>query len=181
MIENLELIIMKNILGPIRNKVAESGLIVIEPESFLPQVEYAEFDIAEFLFKGLILREKDFRLGLKEYDWESVQEKVLLVFCSTDAIIPSWAYMLVSALASGNATEVFAGNKEEFENKFITRAIAELDLDQYKDERVMIKGCGKKIIPESAYVDLTAKLLTVVKSLFFGEPCSNVPIYKRKS
>jgi hypothetical protein len=172
---------MKEIFGPIRNKVAESGLIVVEPESFLPQVQYADFDIAEFLFKGLILREKDFRQALKDFDWESIRNKVLLVYCTTDAIIPSWAFMLLSAKAYGIAQEVFAGSRKKYQAKYLTRAITELDVDQYKDQRVMIKGCGKNPIPDSAYVDLTAKLLSVVKSLFFGEPCSNVPIYKKKS
>lgn len=172
---------MKDLLGPIKNRVAESGLIVVEPESFLPQVSYAEFDIAEFLFKGLILREKDFRQALKGYDWETLRNKVLLVHCSTDAIIPSWAYMLISARASNIAQEVFAGTKQEYQSKYLTRAIAEMDMKAYKDQRVMIKGCGKNPIPDSAYVDLTARLLSVVKSLFFGEPCSNVPIYKKKS
>ncbi len=161
------------------NRVANSGLITINPEDFLPSEEIIALDIAQFLFQGLILKEKDFRMALKEFDWGQYQNKVLTVHCSTDAIIPLWAFMLITVNASSHAHEVFLGTREDYITEKVNKAIRAIRTDEYEGKRVVIKGCGEKWVPSSAYLELTNKLQPVVQSLMYGEPCSTVPIFKR--
>lgn len=160
------------------NKVAQSGLVTLDPADFYPQGERVIYDIAANLFQGLILREKDFREFVKEHDWAQYTGKNIGIICSADAIVPAWAYMLLANRMAPYASEVVFGNEEVLETILFTKAIEKMDVEQYRDQRMVIKGCGD--VPVSAYVAITEKLTPVVKSLMFGEPCSTVPLYKRK-
>jgi len=165
---------------PIVNRVANSGIITLNLEDHFPEKEIIIFDIKDYLFKELILKEKDFRTALKEYDWESIQNKILLIDCSIDAIIPVWAYMLVGGYAAPFAAEIFQGTHSEYLKTHYSKAVEQLDIEDYKNQRIVIKGCSNKPVPPSAYTDLTNKLQPIVRSIMYGEPCSTVPIYKRK-
>ncbi|MDB5009292.1 MAG: hypothetical protein JWQ06_81 [Mucilaginibacter sp.] len=162
------------------NKVAQSGLISLDPADFHAQGERVIYDIAANLFQGLILREKDFREFVKLHDWSQYEGKNVGIICSADAIVPAWAYMLLANRLAPYALEVVFGNEEVLETVLFIKAIEKLDVEQYRDQRLVIKGCGDVDVPVSAYVALTKKLTPVVKSLMFGEPCSTVPLYKRK-
>lgn len=129
---------------------------------------------------GQILKEKDFREMVKTHDWSQYREKILCVFCSTDAIIPNWAFMLVTSMASPFTKEVFFGSPDQWINQQVLNHIEQLDLTPYTDQKLIIKGCSEQMaIGPDIYMALTGKLLPVVKSLMFGEPCSTVPVYKR--
>lgn len=164
----------------ITNRVEESGLITLDPAQFLSAQEQTSFDIKEHLFMGMILKEKDFREALEKTDWLQYQDKIVALHCSADAIIPMWAYMLVTSKLIGVAKAVYRGNPEEVTGRLLSENIRLMDANAYQDKRVVVKGCGDTPIPPEAYVEITAKLSPVVKSLMFGEPCSTVPIYKRK-
>ena len=164
---------------PLVNRVANSGIITINLEEFFPKEEFVVFDLKDYLFKELILKEKDFRTALKEFDWENLKGKILLIYCSNDAIIPVWAYMLVASYASPFAVDIFQGTQEEYLKKHYSQVITALDETTYDNQRIVIKGCSHKPVPPSAYADLTKKLQATVRSIMYGEPCSTVPIYKR--
>jgi len=161
------------------NRVAESGLITIKLEDYYPEQELVVFDIKDYLFKELILKEKDFRKALKEYDWESLKGKTLLVFCSSDAIIPVWSYMLVSAHATPFAKDIFQGTQDEYLKSHFAAFIDTINPTDYEQKRIVIKGCSDKPVPPSAYMDIMTKLQPVAQSVMYGEPCSTVPIFKR--
>lgn len=167
-------------MDEITNRVAESGLKTIDLEDFKPQGFRSEIDIKNLLFKGLVLRENEFRQFIKETDWESYKDHFVNITCSADAIVPNWAYMLIASKLSGIAKQVVFGSKKELETKLLLDAINSHDVDEYIDQRVIIKGCSDEAIAEEAYLNLTLKLTPLVKSLMFGEPCSAVPIYKKK-
>src|SRR5690606_4728899 len=131
-------------------------------------------------FKELILKEKDFREAMKGIDWSAYAGKQVAVFCSTDAILPMWAYMLVASLLRPHAAGVYAGTPETLRNELLRQNISAMDIQQYAGERVIIKGCGDKPLPADAFVAITTRLQPVVKSLMYGEPCSTVPVYKQK-
>lgn len=162
------------------NKVAQSGLVTLDPAQFYAPGERVVYDITDNLFHGLMLREKDFREFVKTHDWAQYEGKNVAVTCSADAIVPAWAYMLLANRLAPYAREVVFGDAEVLETVLFVKEIASLDVEQYRDQRLVIKGCGDTPIPVSAYVELTKKLTPVAKSLMFGEPCSTVPIYKRK-
>ncbi|RZA00241.1 MAG: DUF2480 family protein [Sphingobacteriaceae bacterium] len=162
------------------NKVAQSGLVTVDPAEFYPAGERVVYDIKDNLFQGLILREKDFREFVKEHDWQQYKDKYVAVTCTADAIVPAWAYMLLGNRIAPYAIEVVFGDLEVLETVLFIKAIAKMDPEKYRDQRLVIKGCGDIPVPVSAYVELTKKLTPVAKSLMFGEPCSTVPIYKRK-
>jgi hypothetical protein len=164
---------------PLVNRVASSGLITLKLEEFFPAVELAHFDLKDFLFMELILKEKDFRAALKEHNWEQYTGKVLLVYCSTDAIIPVWAYMLVAAYATPSAVDVFQGDREDYYRTYFLRQLDQLDVEQYRDQRLVIKGCSDHPVPPAAYLEITRLLQPLAKSIMFGEPCSTVPVYKQ--
>lgn len=164
---------------PLVNRVANSGLITLNLEEYFPSHKIVTFDIKDYLFKEFILKEKDFREALNDYDWSQCQGKVLLVRCSTDAIIPIWAYMLVAAAAAPFATDIFQGTQEDYYRSYFLRALEKLDMEQYQDKRLVIKGCSHRPVPPAAYLEVTRRLQPVVKSIMFGEPCSTVPVYKQ--
>ena len=164
----------------ILNKVAESALTTIDLEEYYPKGETAVFDLKDHLFMGLILKEKDFRAALQTYDWEQFRDKNVAITCSTDAIIPMWAYMLVATNLQPVAKEVVFGEEKNILSTLLLRNLAVIKGEDYADKRVVVKGCGEVTIPESAYVEITNKLRPYVKSIMYGEPCSTVPIFKRK-
>ena len=168
---------MENI---IINKVAESALTSLDLEEYYPKGETAVFDLKDHLFMGLILKEKDFRTALQTFDWEQFRNKNVAITCSVDAIIPMWAYMLVASYLNPVAKEVLFGEEKNILNTLLVRNISHIKGEEYTDKRVVVKGCGDVPIPEAAYVEITNKLRPFVKSLMYGEPCSTVPIYKRK-
>jgi len=160
------------------NKVAESGIITLDLTPFIPKDEVMTFDLKPFLFKEMILREKEYRASLQSHDWKQYEGKHVAVLCSADAIIPVWAYMLAASYLQPVSASVYYGSPEELTKQLIDRRINQIDLEEYRDKRVVIKGCGETPIPESAYLTVTQHLRPVVKSLMYGEPCSTVPIYK---
>lgn len=172
---------MMEIQESIVNKVAQSGLISIDPADFYPSGERLFYDIKDNLFQGLILREKDFREFIKEHNWESYSGKHVAIGCSVDAIVPTWAYMLLASRLAPYASTVVFGDLAMLETFLFERELNKLDIDKFRDERVVVKGCGEIPVPDSAYVTITTKLTGIVKSIMYGEPCSTVPIYKNKS
>ena len=164
----------------IENKVAQSGLIQLDLETIRIPGERIFFDIRPLLFMDLVLKEKDFRAFLGDHAWNQYQGKHVAISCSSDAIIPTWAYMLVSTQMSPFASTIVYGNLADLEKELFAKSLLVLNLDTYRDGRVVVKGCSKEAVPMDAYVKLTTLLQPIVKSLFFGEPCSTVPIYKKK-
>lgn len=167
-------------MDTIANKVAASGIMVLDPSDFLPEEEIVVFDLKQFLFKELILKEKDFRESLKNQDWELYRNRMVTITCSTDAIIPMWAYMLVASGLKPVASDILYGNKEEAVRQLALKKVVQTDTEQFRDQRVVLKGCGDKVVPADVYIALMKKLQPVVKSVMFGEPCSTVPVYKKK-
>ncbi len=166
---------------PITNKVAESGLVTVDPASYFPQGETAVFDLKDHLFMGLILKEKDFRETLKKMDWEQYRDKNVAVTCTADAIIPVWAYMLIAAYLQPVAKEIVLGDEKELQRILFLKNIAQISIDEFIDQRVVIKGCGDTPIGDFVYLELTKLLRPVTKSIMYGEPCSTVPVFKKKS
>lgn len=164
---------------PLVNRVAQSGLITLNLEEHFPSAEMVDFDLKDYLFMELILKEKDFRAALKEHDWTQYEGKVLLVFCSTDAIIPVWAYMLVATYAQPYATAIYQGTQEEYLKQYYEQVVSTFPVNEYEDKRIVIKGCSDKPVPPAAYLALTRALRPFAKSIMYGEPCSTVPIYKK--
>ncbi len=164
----------------IENKIANSGLITLDLADYYPKGERKLIDIAPWLFEGIMLREKDFRQSVKDHDWSQYQDCYVAVFCSEDAIIPQWAYMLLSSALAPFAKKVIFGTREQLESILMDSAIQSLDLSELKDKRVIIKGCGDLPIPPHAYVSMVSKLQPIAKSIMFGEACSTVPIFKKK-
>jgi hypothetical protein len=162
----------------IKNKVKESGLIQLDLAQFKPDVELAGIDLASQLWQGLVLKEKDFREWVKENDWQIYENKAIHIYCSSDAILPTWAFMLVASKLE-KSTFVITGSAIELEKELIKAKITELDTENFIDGRVIIKGCSDIHEPEYAMVTLVRHLQPVVKSIMYGEPCSTVPIYKR--
>lgn len=162
------------------NKVAESGIITLNLEDYYPKEAVAVFDMKEYLFMGLILKEKDFREILKTFDTDPFQDKIVALTCSADAVIPMWAYMLVASLLQPVAKEIIFGNEIFTKENILLRNITNIDASTYIDARVVIKGCGDLPIAEAAYIAITNKLRPVAKSIMYGEPCSTVPVYKKK-
>jgi len=165
---------------PLVNRVAKSPLITLNLENYYPTQAIQELDLKQFLFKELILKEKDFREAVAEFNWSAYEGHVICIICSADAIIPVWAYMLVASEAEGHARDVFWGSEQEYIRYYYRTFIDAFDVSPYEDKMIVIKGCSGKPVPASAYLDLTRKLRPIVKSVMYGEPCSTVPIYKKK-
>jgi hypothetical protein len=165
----------------IKNKVAESGLVTIDLEKYLPaKEETAVFDLKDFLFMGMILKEKDFREALKQQDWEKFRNKNVAITCSADAIIPVWAYMLATAYLQPVAKEIMVGSEKELNKSVFLKNISTISIAELSDKRIVLKGCGETPIDDFAYAEATRVLLPVAKSIMYGEPCSTVPVYKKK-
>ena len=162
------------------NKVAESGIVSLDLETFYPKEDIALFDMKDYLFMGLILKEKDFRESLKLLDTTVYADKIVAVTCSADAVIPMWAYMLVASYLQPVASEIAFGNQDEIKNMLLLKNIDQLPVDNFIDKRVVIKGCGEIPVGEAAYLKATKLLRPIAKSIMYGEPCSTVPIYKKK-
>ena len=162
------------------NKVAESGLITLDLEQYYPKGDILVFDLKDYLFMGLILKEKDFRAALQAHDWSQYQDKNVAVVCSVDAVIPVWAYMLVGAYLQPVAKEIVFGSQDELIKQVLLKNIRQIDVSEFADKRVVVKGCGELPIGEYAYMEVTQKLRPVAKSIMYGEPCSTVPIFKKK-
>jgi hypothetical protein len=166
-------------MSEIINKVAASGLITIDLELIYPEGKRSLLDIKDKLWMELALKEKDFREWIKTNDWEKYRDHYVAVTCSNEAIIPNWAFMLVASSLSGVAKKVVFGSLERLEEVVFSGIIDNMNPEEYRDKRLVIKGCSDKPVPVSAYVELVNKLQPVAKSIMFGEPCSTVPVYKR--
>ena len=164
----------------ILNKVSESGLISFDLEEFYPKGEIMIFDLKDFLFMGLILKEKEYRAALLSTDWEKYKDRLVAITCSADAIIPMWANMLAASYLQPFAKEIVFGDEKKLIETILIKKINEIRGENFLDKRVVVKGCGEVSIPETAYVEITNKLRPFVKSIMYGEPCSTVPIYKKK-
>ncbi len=160
------------------NKVAQSTLVTLDLEKFYPKEELVLFDLKNYLFMELILKEKEYRDALKNLDWSIYQNRNVAITCSADAIIPLWAYMLAVTYLQPVANEILFGNEKEVFNILFLKNVEKLNVKEFEQKRVVIKGCGEKKIPESAYVAITKMLRPIVKSIMYGEPCSTVPIFK---
>jgi hypothetical protein len=162
------------------NRVANSVLQVFDLEDYYPEGERLSIDISQWLWEGFVLKEKDFRESLKNHDWQQYAGKYIALRCSTDAIVPAWAYMLVTVHLQPFAKKVVQGTIAELDTAIYQDILNIVDYTEYADKPVIIKGCAKKPVPQEAYVMASQKLLPVAKSIMFGEACSSVPLYKRK-
>ncbi|AEL25674.1 DUF2480 family protein [Cyclobacterium marinum] len=166
-------------MSEIINRVANSPIVTIDLETYYLEGERVVFDLEPFLYQGLVVKEKEFRQSFKNLDWTIYKDKLVAITCSTDAIIPKWAYMLAIVNLQAFAKEVIIGSIEDLERHLLNSAINKLDEKKFKDRPVVIKGCGKLSIPDYAYGEIVKKVMDVAKSVMFGEPCSTVPVYKR--
>lgn len=162
------------------NRVANSGIITIDLSDYIPKEHILELDLKQFLFDGFILKEVDFRTSIKEFDFSIYKNKVVAVFCSSDCIIPMWAFMLVTSYLTDITSEIISGNREIVFQQFFLRNIENINTANFQNKKVIIKGCGKIPLKENLYVAITKKLKKTVSSLMFGEACSAVPVYKKK-
>jgi hypothetical protein len=162
------------------NKVAESGLVTLDLEELGGKNEWMVFDLKPFLFMELILKEKDFREAIRVHDWNQYENKLVAVYCSADAIIPMWAYMLVGSSLQPVAAGVVFGSLVVAKQQWLIEQVAKLDTGEFAGKRVVIKGCGDEPVSEGVYLAATVKLRAVAKSIMYGEPCSTVPIFKQK-
>ncbi len=161
------------------NRVAQSKLVTFDLEDYYPAGRRELLDIKDWLFEGIVLREKEFRNFVAEYNWEQYQDTYVAVTCSTDAIIPGWAYMLIMTKLQPHAKLVVIGDFENLETSIYQSIIDRIDVSEFEDKPVIIKGCSKKPVPPNAYLWITAKLQTVAKSVMYGEACSSVPLFKK--
>ncbi len=162
------------------NKVALSPLVTLDLEQYYPKEEIVVFDLKPFLFMELILKEKDFRTALQNMDWSVYQHKIIAVTCSADAVIPVWAYMLVAAYLEPVAEDVIMGDEKKATEQILLKKIQAIKIEDFADKRVVVKGCGEVQIGEFAYMEITKRLRPVAKTIMYGEPCSTVPVYKKK-
>ena len=164
---------------PIVNKVAESELITIDLEQYYPRGETELFDMKDHLFMGLILKEKDFREALKKLDWEKYRNKHVAITCTADAIIPVWAYMLATTYLQPIAKEVVMGDEKDLHKTLFLKNLSEINVNEFADKKIVIKGCGETPIQDFAYMEITKLLRPVARTIMYGEPCSTVPIFKK--
>ncbi len=165
--------------GTIVNRVANSGLLQLDMADYFPKEEIVEYDIAQNLWQGIALKEKEFRAFIKENNWSTYKDKHVALTCSVEAIVPSWAYMLLSSALHGIAHSTHFGTKQEIEQTLLLNSIEGLKSEDFENRRIVIKGCGDKHVSEAAWVKMTNKLQPSAKSIMYGEPCSTVPVYKR--
>jgi hypothetical protein len=165
---------------PIVNRVANSSLVSLDLKDFYSEGERVVLDIKNILFQELILREKDFRDYVKQHDWSQYQDKYVALTCSADAIVPVWAYMTIASKIEPYAKKVVFGNVDDLERSLFQENLNKLNLDQFKEVKLVIKGCSDIPVPEFAFVEITRLLTPIASSIMFGEPCSTVPVYKKK-
>jgi hypothetical protein len=162
------------------NRVAQSKLVTFDLEDYYPEGKRALIDIKDWLYEEFILKEKDFRSAVAAHDWEQYRDAYVALHCSTEAIVPAWAYMLITTYLKPYAKRVVLGDLQALETAIYADILEEIELEEYRDKPVIIKGCSHKPVPPNAYVQATAALLNVARSVFYGEACSSVPLYKRK-
>jgi hypothetical protein len=163
------------------NKVSQSALLTLDLEQFFPKEKISVFDLKPFLFMELLLKEKDFRASLSATDWTIYKNEIVGIYCSADAVIPVWAYMLVTSYLQPYAKEVIMGDETIVLRQVITNHIQAVNPEDYKDKRIVVKGCGDRPIGDFAYLEITKLLRPVAKSIMYGEPCSTVPVFKAES
>jgi hypothetical protein len=161
------------------NRVSGSTLVTLNLEEICPLANVAEIDLKDILFQGLILREKDLRDFIKSHNWEQYNRKNVAMFCSVDAVIPTWAYMLLAIALEPFAAKIVFGNREMMSHQLFREALDRVNWEKYRDAKVVIKGCGDVHVPESAYVEAAARLRPLAASIMYGEPCSTIPLYKK--
>ena len=167
-------------MSEIVNRVEASGIITLDLEELIPDNIQSHIDIKDQLFQGLILREKDFRAWVKEHDCSQYQNHDVAIYCSADAVVPTWAYMLIASAISPVTSSIYFTQPDNLNAMIVERAVSQLDVAQYADSRIVIKGCGDRDISNHAYVQLTSKLVPIAKSVMYGEPCSTVPVFKKR-
>jgi hypothetical protein len=161
------------------NKVASSSLVVFDLEDYYPKDIRTQIDISQWLIDGFLLKEKDFRESLKNHDWSQYQDQLVAIYCSTDAIVPAWAKLLVAVYVTPFAKKATNGNLEDLDTSIYQETLATIDYSIYKDKPIIIKGCSKKPVPESAYIMAASYLQPFARSIMYGEACSAVPLYKK--
>jgi hypothetical protein len=161
------------------NRVSNSSLVTFDLEGLRYPGERVTYDIRNALFQEMILKERDFREHVRQHEWSSYEGKLVAVSCSVDAIVPTWAYMLIAVALKPYAQRIFFGTLEEMESAFFHEALNTVDWERYRDGKVVVKGCSDVLVPVSAYVEATNRLSGVTSSIMYGEPCSTVPIFKR--
>lgn len=164
---------------PILNRVEKSGLVSFDLEDLYNDNERVLFDLSNNLYQGIVLREKDFRMFLREHDWTSYQDKNVAITCTVDAIIPTWAYMLLISKIEPFANVVMVGDLHQLETYLFQKALSTLDLEQFRGAKLVLKGCSDKPVPDFAFAEFTRLVRPLVSSIMFGEPCSTVPVYKK--
>jgi len=165
---------------PLVNRVAQKALITLDLEMYFPKDEEIVFiDLKDFLFKGLILREADFRETVKNTDWSQYKGKYVAIHCTTDAIIPMWAYMVLSAELAPYAVDIAHAGPTQAAGIFLLHNLSKLDMETFKGQRVVVKGCGDRVVPEAAFVQITRQLSNIARAVMYGEPCSTVPVFKK--
>ena len=167
-------------MADIVNRVAQSKLLTIDLEDYYPEGERVVLDIKDWLYEGIILKEKEFRAFITDHQWEQYHNTYVALHCSTDAIVPGWAFMLITTRLQPYAKQIVLGDLELLETVLYKSVIDTLDVSLFKDKPVIIKGCSNKPVPENAYIWATQKLQGVAKSIMYGEACSSVPLFKKK-
>ena len=162
------------------NRVANSKLVVVDLEDYYPSGKRILFDIKDWLFEGFVLREKDFRAQVIAHDWSQYQDAFVALTCSTDAIVPAWAYMLLTMHLEPFAKKIIIGDLEQLEGSIYQTIIENLEVTPFNDKPIIIKGCANKPVPANAYILLSQKLKPIAKSIMYGEACSSVPLFKKK-
>lgn len=170
---------MNELSDPIVNRVAQSALITFDLEEYYPEGERVVYDLKDNLFQGMILREREFRAFVKEHDWSRYQGKYVALTCSVDAIVPTWAYMLLTTRLEPYARRVVFGTLETLDAVLFQEALQRVDISLFRDAKVVVKGCGNRAISPFAYTEITRLLRPVAASIMYGEPCSTVPLYKK--
>ena len=165
--------------GEIVNRVSNSKLVVIDLEDYYPSGQRVLIDIKDWLFEGLVLREKEFRQQLDNHDWHQYNNSFVAIYCSSEAIVPAWAFMLLTIKLEPFCKKIILGDLEQLETVIYQDIINSLDVTDFKDKSIIIKGCSKKPVPKNAYMMLTQKITPLAKSVMYGEACSSVPLYKR--
>ncbi len=167
-------------MSEIINRVAQSQLVTFDLEDYYPKGERKVLDVSEWLYEGIILREKEFRAHVDAQDWSKYQDAYVVLTCSSDAIIPGWAFMLVASRLQPFANKVIVGSLVDLETSLYQAILENLDVSEFMDKPVIIKGCSRKPVPENAYIMAMMKIQEVAKSVMYGEACSSVPLFKKK-